>query len=123
MTITQSLIREIAFTTRVDIHWIVGLIGVTMATASIYLTTQCIFLYVPFCYPQFAASLLAANALSRSVFAVAAILYAPFMFQAMGVSGGVGFLAGLTILCCLGLNFLYFFGGKLRAKSRFAIKP
>jgi DHA1 family multidrug resistance protein-like MFS transporter len=93
-----------------------------MATGSIWITTQCIFLYVPFCYTTFAASLLAANALSRSVFAFAAILYAPFMFQAMGVEGGVSFLAGLTILCGAGLNFLYFFGHRLRARSKFAIK-
>jgi DHA1 family multidrug resistance protein-like MFS transporter len=112
----------IAFTSRHDIHWIVGLVGVCMATASIYITTQCIFLYVPFCYPQFAASLLAANALSRSLFAFAAILYAPFMFQAMGVSGGVSFLAGLTLLCCVGLMVLYYFGARLRARSRFALK-
>jgi DHA1 family multidrug resistance protein-like MFS transporter len=113
---------KIAFTSREDTHWIVGLVGVVMATASIYITTQCMFLYVPFCYQQFAASLLAANALARSTFAAAAILYAPFMFQAMGVEGGVSFLAGLTILCCGGLNFLYLFGERLRARSKFAVK-
>jgi DHA1 family multidrug resistance protein-like MFS transporter len=112
----------IAFTSQEDIHWVVSLIGVVLATGSIWITTQCIFLYVPFCYTHFAASLLAANALSRSIFAFGAILYAPFMFRSMGVKGGVSLLAGLTILCGGGLNFLYFFGDRLRARSRFAVK-
>lgn len=83
---------------------------------------QCILLYVSFCYPPYAASLLAANALSRSAFASAATLFAPYMFRGMGVAGGVSLLAGLMVLCCVGLNFLYFFGAKLRARSKFAVK-
>jgi DHA1 family multidrug resistance protein-like MFS transporter len=86
-----------------------------------FVTVQVIFLYVPFCYPKYAASLFAANALARSALAFAAILFAPPMFAKLGVAGGVGLLAGLTVVSCCGLHVLYFFGASLRARSRFAI--
>lgn len=98
-----------------------SLIGAGLAFVGINLITQCILIYVPATYPDFAASLLAANGLSRSLFAAAAILYAPFMFQGLGIAGGVAFSAAMTILCYVGLFILYFYGATLRAKSRFAI--
>jgi len=82
---------------------------------------QCMFTYVPLCYPDYAASLLAANALARSCLAFAAILFAPPMFKTMGVGGGVSFLAGMTVLCCVGLWVLYVYGARLRARSKFAV--
>jgi len=88
----------------------------------IYVTMQCLFIYVPLCYPKYAASLLAANGLARSLFAAAAILFAPPMFEKLGVDGGVSLLSGLTIVCCGFLWTLWLFGAKLRARSKFAIK-
>jgi len=98
------------------------LIGVALSSFGIFFTMQSMFLYVPLCYPTYAASLLAPNALSRSIFAIAAILYAPPIFEAMGLGGGVSFVAGVFLLCWEGLIFLYPFGAKLRAKSRFAVR-
>jgi DHA1 family multidrug resistance protein-like MFS transporter len=40
----------------------------------------------------------------------------------LGVGGGVSLLAGLTTLCIGGIFILFFYGEKLRAKSRFAAK-
>lgn len=98
----------------------VSLIGVALANVGIYVTMQCLFIYVPLCYPDYAASLLAANGLSRSLFAAGAVLFAPEMFEKLGVDGGVGLLAGLTLVCCGGLWSLWLFGAKLRARSKFA---
>jgi DHA1 family multidrug resistance protein-like MFS transporter len=111
-----------AWTSRSDIHSIVSLIGVALSSFGIFFTMQSMFLYVPLCYPTYAPSLLAANSLSRSIFAVAAILYAPLMFAATGLGGGVSFVAGVFLSCWGGLIFLYLFGAKLRAKSRFAVR-
>ncbi|KAF2112793.1 major facilitator superfamily domain-containing protein [Lophiotrema nucula] len=110
-----------AFTSKASIHWVVSLVGVGLSTGGIYIITNCLFLYVPMTYPKYAASLLAANGLSRALLAGAAILYAPPMFRAMGVSGGVSFLAALTIVCYGALFVLYFYGASLRARSRFAV--
>lgn len=92
-----------------------------MSTSGVYVITQCMFIYVPFCYTTHAASLLAANGLSRSLMAAAAILFAPPMFGGMGINGGVGFLAALTVLCWGGMFVLHFRGASLRKRSRFAI--
>lgn len=100
----------------------VTFIGMGIANVGLYYTMQCLFIYLPFSHPKYAASLLAANGLSRSVMGTAGVLYAPPLFEALGVGGGISLLAGLTLLCCGGLWFLYIFGARLRARSRFSVK-
>ena len=45
-----------AWTSSPDLPWIAPLIGVGLYNLSIFIIFQCIFLYVPFVYPQYAAS-------------------------------------------------------------------
>jgi DHA1 family multidrug resistance protein-like MFS transporter len=73
-------------------------------------------------YPAYAGSLFAGNDTMRSTLAAAAILFSRPMFLSLGVGGGVSLLAGLTTLCIGGIFILFFYGDKLRAKSRFAAK-
>jgi MFS transporter, DHA1 family, multidrug resistance protein len=82
---------------------------------------QCMFLYLPFTYPQHSASLFAANDLARSAFAAGAIMFSRSMFMNLGVPAGVSLLGGLTIVCIAGIFCLYWFGAKLRARSKFAV--
>lgn len=88
---------------------------------AMYFVTQSIFSYIPMIYPRYAASILAASSFARSAFAFAAILFAEPMFDTLGVDGGVSLLAGLTVLCVVGLVLLWKFGKRLRERSRFAI--
>ncbi|KAK3634311.1 hypothetical protein LTR56_015345 [Elasticomyces elasticus] len=111
-----------AWTTRSSVHWIVSVIGLVLDMLGTYAVMQCIFLYLPFTYPQYAASLFAANDFARSSVACGCILFAHPMFVGIGVPGGVSLLGGLTILCIGGVYFLYFFGANLRARSKFAAK-
>jgi DHA1 family multidrug resistance protein-like MFS transporter len=110
------------WTARSDIHWIVSCIGIVITTIGIFLIIQCIFLYLPLSYPQYAASLFAGNDFIRSALAAGSIHFSYPMFQNLGVDKGVTLLAGLTIGCSAGVYALYFFGAALRAKSRFAAK-
>ncbi|KAF2678999.1 MFS general substrate transporter [Lentithecium fluviatile CBS 122367] len=103
-----------------DIHWIVSCIGIVITTIGIFLIIQCIFLYIPLVYPQYAASLFAGNDFTRSALAAGAIHFSYPMFHNLGVDRGVSLLAGLTVGCSIGVYVLYFFGATLRAKSRFA---
>ena len=80
------------------------------------------FSYIPLSYPQFAASLFAANDLCRSSLAAAAILFAHPLFTHLGVGKGVSLLASLTCACVGGIFVLYYFGATLRARSKFAVK-
>ncbi|KAH7310701.1 major facilitator superfamily domain-containing protein [Stachybotrys elegans] len=111
-----------AWTTRTDIHWIVSCIGLTLTMWGEYTVMQCVFMYLPFTYPKYAASLFAANDFARSAFAAGCILFSQPMFRNLGVPRGVSLLAGLTVACTGGLYILYYQGAKLRARSRFAQK-
>ena len=80
------------------VHWIVSVIGITIYSLTVYIISQCLFVYIPMSYPQYAASLFAGNDLCRSAFAFAAILFARPMFLKLGIGKGVSLLAGLSVL-------------------------
>lgn len=110
------------WTSRSDVHWIVSCIGIGITTIGIFLIIQCIFLYLPLSYPQYAASLFAGNDFTRSALAAGSIHFSYPMFHNLGVDKGITLLAGLTVGCSAGVYILYFYGEKLRAKSKFAAK-
>ncbi|KAF2715178.1 MFS general substrate transporter [Pleomassaria siparia CBS 279.74] len=110
------------WTARSDIHWIVSCIGIVITTIGIFLIIQCIFLYLPLSYPQYAASLFAGNDFIRSALAAGSIHFSYPMFHNLGVDKGTTILACLALGCSIGVYALYFLGARLRAKSRFAAK-
>ncbi|KAK5109708.1 hypothetical protein LTR85_002286 [Meristemomyces frigidus] len=110
------------WTARRSVHWIVSLIGACILVAANFLIFQCVFVYLPLSYPKYAASLFAANDLSRSLFAAACVLFSRPMFINLGVGGGVSVLAGLSCLGVAGMFYLWLYGGWLRSKSTFATK-
>ncbi|KAK4622032.1 MFS-type transporter pyvG [Fulvia fulva] len=73
-------------------------------------------------YPQYAASLFAGNDFARSTLAFAAVLFSRPMYINMGIGRGTSLLGGLTAGCIAGVFALYFFGPRLRARSRFSAK-
>jgi DHA1 family multidrug resistance protein-like MFS transporter len=108
-----------AWTARSSIHWIVPTLGVTLYAGSVFIILQCIFLYVPFSYPRYAASLFAANDFFRSALACGSILFAHPLYTNMGFARGTSLLGGLSIIGILGMWWLYFYGARLRAMSKF----
>lgn len=109
------------WTARASIHWIVPTIGITLYAASVFIVMQCIFVYVPLSYPQYAASLFAANDFLRSALACGSILFARPLFINLGIGKGVSVLGGLSVIGILGMFGLWIYGAKLRARSKFAI--
>lgn len=97
------------------------MIGVGLNMCGTYTVMQCMFLYLPFTYPQYSASLFAANDLARSSFAAGAVLFSRPMFITLTVAGGVSLLGGLTVVCIGGIFLLYHTGATLRARSKFAV--
>jgi len=110
------------WTANKDIHWIASVIGIAITTVGIFILLQCIFLYLPLSYPQYAASLFAGNDFARSSLAAGAIHFSRPLFHNLSVGKGISLLAGLTCGCCVGIYVLFFYGEKLRARSRFAAK-
>lgn len=103
-------------------HWIVSVIGIFLFTVGMFLVMQSIFAYLPAVYPQYTASTFAGNDFARSSLAFAAVMFSRPMYQAMGIGPGTSLLGALTAACIVGIWLLFFFGAKLRARSRFSIK-
>lgn len=110
-----------AWTARTSVHWIVPLIGVAIFVIGHFFTMQSLFIYLPFSYPQYAASLFAGNSLWRSGVACASVLFARPLFINMGIAHGVTLLAGLSVAGIFGTIAIYVFGKKLRARSKYAV--
>jgi DHA1 family multidrug resistance protein-like MFS transporter len=85
-----------------------------------FFTMQSLFIYIPFSYPQYAASLFAGNSIWRSGVAGGSIVFARPLFINLGVHEGVTLLACLSVLGIFGTTAIWKFGKKLRARSKFA---
>ncbi|KAK5193162.1 hypothetical protein LTR16_007333, partial [Cryomyces antarcticus] len=109
------------WTGNTSIHWIVSVIGVGIFTIGVVLLIQCIVLYLPLTYPQYAASLSAGNDFARSTLAAGAILFSRPLYVNLGIGPGVSLLASLSCACVAGVYMLYFHDDKLRARSGFAV--
>ncbi|KAI5456083.1 major facilitator superfamily domain-containing protein [Mariannaea sp. PMI_226] len=109
-----------AWTARASIHWIVPTVGISIYAGSVFIVLQCMFLYIPLSYPQYAASLFAANDFFRSALASGSILFAHPLYQNLGFSKGTSLLGGLSVVGIIGMWLLFFYGAKLRALSKFA---
>ena len=108
------------WTSNIHTHWIVPSIGLTLFPIGAFVLFQCIFMYLPLTYPQYAASLFAANDLCRSAVAAGAVLFAHPLYINLGIGRGVSLLAGLLCGGVVGIWALWYYGAKLRAKSKFA---
>lgn len=109
------------WTSNPGIHWMASVVGITIFSASGFVLFQCIFMYLPLSYPQYAASLFATNDMWRSSLAAGAVIFARPMFINMGVGEGISLLAGLASVGVVGMFVLYYYGAQLRAKSKFAV--
>ena len=98
------------------------MIGVVILVTSNFIIFQCVFVYLPLSYPQYAASLFAGNDLFRAAFAAGCVIFSRPMFITLGIGGGVSLLAGLAIIGIAGMFILWKFGARLRARSTFAAK-
>ncbi|WEW56584.1 hypothetical protein PRK78_002031 [Emydomyces testavorans] len=109
------------WTSRASIHWIASAVGITIYIVGVFTLLQCIFIYIPVIYPEYAASLFAGNDFARSAVAAGAILFARPLYLNLGVGHGISLLAGLTVGCIGGVWALYGYGAWLRSRSRFAV--
>lgn len=109
-----------AWTSDSNIHWAVPLVGVGIFVIGHFWVMQSLFIYIPFSYPKYAASLFAGNSIWRSGVAGGSVVFARPLFINLGVHKGVTLLAGLSIAGIFGTIAIYTFGKRLRARSKFA---
>ena len=111
-----------AWTARSDIHWASPLAGVAIFCFGHFWTMQSLFIYIPFSYPQYAASLFAGNSIWRSGVAAGAVVFARPLFLNLGIHYGVTLLACLSLVGIFGTTAIYKWGKQLRARSKFTTK-
>jgi len=84
------------WTSNPSIHWIASIIGITVYATSAFVLYQCIFMYLPLSYPQYTASLFAANDAFRSALAAGSVIFARPLYVNLGVGRGISLLGGFS---------------------------
>ncbi|GAA6002029.1 hypothetical protein JCM10207_003045 [Rhodosporidiobolus poonsookiae] len=107
------------WTAREDVHWIWPIVGASLYIPGIYYAFQAV--YISTIYIQYAASVLAGNALFRSLFGSVFPLFGAQLFRDLGLGGGSSLLAGISILMIPLLWLIMHYGPVLRARSNFAV--
>ncbi|KAJ9608860.1 hypothetical protein H2200_006631 [Cladophialophora chaetospira] len=108
-----------AWTAKASIHWIVPTSGIFIFAFSTFFIFQALICYVPLSYPRYVASLFAANDCARSLLAAGFVQFSRQMYTNLGIDKGVTLVAGLSVVGIGGMYGLYFYGSRLRARSKF----
>jgi len=110
------------WTSNGQIAWIVSLLGVVIYAIGVFIILECMSVYLPRIYPEYAASLFAANDFCRSILAAAAVHLSGPLYNRLGIATGVSILGALSVLGIPGMWLIYRKGATLRAKSRFVVR-
>ncbi|KZT53006.1 MFS general substrate transporter [Calocera cornea HHB12733] len=110
-----------AWTSYPHVHWIAPLIGVTIITTAIFLIYLAVFSYLADAYLIFASSALAGQSLCRDA-ATAFPLFTFSMYERLTPQWASTLIACLASLLGVIPFILFFWGAKIRERSRFAKK-
>jgi MFS transporter, DHA1 family, multidrug resistance protein len=93
--------------------------GIGIFAATSFAVFQSLICYIPLTYPKYVASLFAANDLTRSAAAAVMVVVGRWMYENLGIERGVCVVAGLSGLGIVGMWVLWWFGARMRARSKF----
>jgi len=108
------------WTTYSSVHWIVPIIGSAFFGAGVIMIFSGVFTFLVDAYPLYAASALAANSFSRSMFAAAFPLFGPAMYRNLGFQWASFVLAMITLAMAPFPWIFYRYGKQIRARSKYA---
>ncbi|KAI1773678.1 MFS general substrate transporter [Hypoxylon cercidicola] len=109
-----------AWTNGPDVHWVVCIIASGFFAAGLVLVFLSLMNYLIDSYVIYAASVLAANSVLRSLFGAAFPLFTTAMFENLGIHWASSIPAFLA-LACLPFPFLFYkYGHAIRMKCKFA---
>lgn len=109
-----------AWTNSVSIHWIVSILAGIPFGFGMVLVFLSVLNYLIDAYTIFAASVLAANSVLRSLFGAAFPLFTSYMYENLGIHWASSIPAFLALACVPFPFLLYKYGGTIRAKCKFA---
>ncbi|KAL2259888.1 hypothetical protein VTK26DRAFT_6272 [Humicola hyalothermophila] len=109
-----------AWTNGPEIHWIVPIVASGFFAAGLVAVFLSLLTYMMDSYTVFAASVLAANSVLRSLFGAAFPLFTANMYEDLGLHWASSVPAFLA-LACMPFPFLfYLYGARIRAKCKYA---
>ncbi|KAI1615831.1 MFS transporter [Exophiala viscosa] len=108
------------FTCYSSIPWIVPTIAIAVATMGIFSIYLSVFNYTADVYHIYASSALAASGLCRNLLGGFFPLITKQMFQGLGFQAASGLVGGIGCVLTLVPWVLYFYGPKIRARSKIA---
>jgi MFS transporter, DHA1 family, multidrug resistance protein len=108
------------WSSRASVHWIMPVIGSGFFSIGAFLLFISVLAYLGDAYPKYVASVYAGNDLVRSSFGAAFPLFANAMYTKLGV-GWASSLLGFLSIAFIPIPFvLYFYGEKIRRRSKMA---
>lgn len=109
-----------AWTNSPSIHWIVSVIATAPFGFGMVLVFLSVFNYLIDAYVIYAASVLAANSVLRSLFGTAFPLFTTYMFENLGIHWASTIPAFLA-LACVPFPFLFYrYGSEIRKRCKYA---
>ncbi|KAK3375412.1 major facilitator superfamily domain-containing protein [Podospora didyma] len=109
-----------AWTNGPEVHWIVPIIASGFFAAGLVLVFLSLMTYLIDSYTIFAASVLASNAVLRSLFGAAFPLFTTYMYKDLGIHWASTIPAFLA-LACMPFPFLFHrYGGQIRMRCKYA---
>ncbi|KAF7930227.1 hypothetical protein BELL_0965g00010 [Botrytis elliptica] len=109
-----------AWTNSPSVHWIVSIIGTAPFGCGMVLVFLSVMNYLIDAYVLYAASVLAASSVLRSLFGTAFPLFTSYMYQNLGIHWASSIPAFLA-LACVPFPFLFYkYGASIRMKCKFA---
>ncbi|KAK1751931.1 major facilitator superfamily domain-containing protein [Echria macrotheca] len=109
-----------AWTNGPEIHWVVPIIASSFFAAGLVLVFLALLTYLIDSYTVFAASVLAANSVLRSLFGAAFPLFTTYMYEDLGLHWASTIPAFLALACVPFPLLFYVYGARIRARCRYA---
>ncbi|KIJ65201.1 hypothetical protein HYDPIDRAFT_88764, partial [Hydnomerulius pinastri MD-312] len=111
-----------AWTASPNIPWIMPLMGLLIFMIGAFVIYQVVFLYLADCYGTYASSALAGQSLARNISATVFPLFTEQMFARLSYKWGLSLFAFLALVMVPIPWILFFYGAKIRARSKVSRK-
>jgi hypothetical protein len=109
-----------AWTNGAEIHWIVPIIASAFFACGLVLVFLSLMSYLIDSYVLYAASVLAANSVLRSLFGAAFPMFTTYMYENLGIHWASSVPAFLALACMPFPLLFWIYGAKIRARCKFA---
>ncbi|KAJ5951974.1 Major facilitator superfamily domain general substrate transporter [Penicillium vulpinum] len=102
-------------------HWIVPIIGTSFLGAGMMITFMCVSTYLVDAFTEYAASVMAANTVFRSLAGALLPLAGPKMYDVLGLGWGNSLLGFIALAFCALPVVFWIYGERIRTSAKFQV--